>query len=477
MDDFIRDQDCRRDTPVSLGEADTPLYGQGVRIRPRHPGKQETTYDKKMYLPELLPLEEYDLIIVLFSGGKDSMAAYYKLLELGVPKGKIECWHHDVDGGHPDLRMDWPVTPAYVQSFVQAEGVSLRTSWRVGGFWSEVYRIGAQLPVEYETPGGVQTCRLTPAQIESARLREQIMAEECPELLSDLKQYGYRMKFPAKAGDLARRWCSASLKIDVASSVLRNLADLGNVRRLPAKGSIAQSRYCSPSLKRQVGDSVLRDLSRLGELGRRGKLPAKSDCQQRRWCSGTLKAEVQAGVMTNMERIRTDVQVLIVSGERRGESSARSKYNEMEIHRCNATVRAHRLVHAWRPVIDYSERDIWEVIRRHRATPHPCYACGWNRCSCMMCIFGRPTLWAGIRELFPEDYRAFRQAEIELGFTLDTKMDLDTFVGDAPSCVYHGDPKALRQLVTGVFYPEDVYTSSAWTFPAGAFHGAEGGPC
>ena len=34
--------------------------------------------------------EEYDPIAILLSGGKDSIACYYKLLELGVPKEKME---------------------------------------------------------------------------------------------------------------------------------------------------------------------------------------------------------------------------------------------------------------------------------------------------------------------------------------------------------------------------------------------------
>ena len=121
----IKDIDCTRDTPVLRGFPDTPIYGAGTRIRPCWPGKKTTAYEKKTFLPELLPLEEYDQVIVLYSGGKDSTAAYYKLRELGVPKEKIELWHHDVDGGHPDRRMDWPVTQAYVRAFAQAEGVPL----------------------------------------------------------------------------------------------------------------------------------------------------------------------------------------------------------------------------------------------------------------------------------------------------------------------------------------------------------------
>lgn len=38
----------------------------------------------------------------------------------------------------------------------------------------------------------------------------------------------------------------------------------------------------------------------------------------------------------NLEETKQDKKILIVSGERRGESAGRSKYNEIEIHRTNA---------------------------------------------------------------------------------------------------------------------------------------------
>lgn len=474
---IIKDSECSRETPVLYGYPEKPVYGSGQKINPRYPGKHGTAYEQKVYLDSLLPLENYDHIIVLFSGGKDSAAAYLRLIEMGVPKEKIQLWHHDVDGGHPDRRMDWPTTNAYVRAFAAAEGVELRVSCRVNGFFGEVYRTGASYPIEYEDKGEIKSCPLTERQLVSEKLRLQILEELDPDALSALKDFGYRMKFPAKSGDLARRWCSASLKIDVATAVLRNLQELGNVQRFPSKGSIAMNRYCSPQLKREVGDSVLRHLDSLNDIGNRGKLPAKSSSQNGRWCSGTLKAEVQAGVTASLEATKQNVNILVVSGERRGESSNRSKYNEVESHRTNATARAHRLVHQWRAVIDHTERDVWEILRRHRINPHPCYACGWSRCSCMMCIFSLPRHWAGIRELFPQDYEAICQDEITLGFTLDNKKSLPEYVGDAKSCVYHGNKKALQQLITGQFGIEDVYCEGIWSYPAGAFGGAEGGPC
>lgn len=225
MIDFIKDADCTKETPVRLGVPDAPIYGKGIKLKPRVDGRTDSEHFKKIYLPELLPLEEYDLIVVLISGGKDSVACYLKLLELGVPKERIEFWHHDIDGGHPSRRMDWKCTQNYVKALADAEGIKLRVSYRVNGFFGELYRIGASEPIEWIDPdtGEVKQCKLSSNYLKCKELKEQA-TEEMEELL---KKYGYRMKFPAKTGDLSRRWCSAYLKICVADTVVSNLDRLG----------------------------------------------------------------------------------------------------------------------------------------------------------------------------------------------------------------------------------------------------------
>lgn len=434
--------DCTKDTPVTYGKPDRPIYGKGSGITPRVSGRADSEYMKKINLPELLPLEEYDLIAILLSGGKDSIACYYKLRELGVPKEKMEFWHHDIDGGHPLRRMDWRCTQNYVKAFAEEEHVPLRLSWRVNGFFGELYRIGASEPVEWMEPdtGEIKQCRLSQNYIKCQELKKKATGQ----MEEELKRYGFRMKFPAKTGDLSRRWCSAYLKIMVAGSVIANLDSLGTLEELG---------------------------------GKRHKFPAKGGTHQGRWCSGNLKAAVQDSVMSNLEKTCKDTKILVVSGERRGESKGRSKYNEMEIHRTNAEKKAHRIVHQWRPVIDYSEKDVWEVLKRHKVNPHPCYRAGWNRCSCAACIFSTPKLFAGFKELYPKEFELLKQDEEILGFTLDNKCDLETFIAGADSCVYWGDKAAIHSLVSGEFTVDDVYVKDDWLYPAGAFHGAEGGPC
>ena len=93
-----------------------------------------------------------------------------------------------------------------------------------------------------------------------------------------------------------------------------------------------------------------------------------------------------------------------------------------------------------------------------------------------MCIFSLPSHWAGIRELFPERFAEVEEDERILGFTLDDKQTLAEYTGGAKSCVCHNDPQALYQLTSGNFSVSNV-EQQEWITPAGAFHGAAGGPC
>jgi 3'-phosphoadenosine 5'-phosphosulfate sulfotransferase (PAPS reductase)/FAD synthetase len=150
---------------------------------------------------EILPLDRYDLVIVSFSGGKDSLACILHVLELGVPKSKIELWHQAVDGrpGVDPRFFDWPCTESYCKAVAQALGVTLRFQWREGGFEREINKVQAPLaPASFELPDGTVGStggKGTP---------------------------NTRLMFPAAVADLRTRWCSAILKIDVSTAAVNN---------------------------------------------------------------------------------------------------------------------------------------------------------------------------------------------------------------------------------------------------------------
>lgn len=178
--------------------------------------------------------------------------------------------------------------------------------------------MGASWPIQYTEPdsGIVRECKLSEKQIRSAQLREAVLSSVEQ---AELEQMGRRMKFPAKSGNLATRWCSSILKIMVADSVIRNIAmdelkEIGDCRKFPAKGSISSGRYCSPNLKREVADTLIRSMDGLRADGEHMKFPAKSGCHQGRWCSGALKAQVEDKLYSHIEDTARDTCGVYIVG-------------------------------------------------------------------------------------------------------------------------------------------------------------------
>ena len=174
----------------------------------------------------LLPLHEYDHIIVGYSGGKDCTAAVLRLMEDGSDPNKVELWHHDVDGREGKPLMDWPCTPSYCRAFAKHMGYPIRFQWKVGGFEREMLRNGSKTaPVRFEHRDG------TIGQAGGLRGKE-----------------GTRMKFPQRCADLSVRWCSAYLKIDVAAIAMNNDPTLTGKKILFVTGerreeSTARAKY------------------------------------------------------------------------------------------------------------------------------------------------------------------------------------------------------------------------------------------
>lgn len=188
--------------------------------------------------PALDPLA-YDRVVVAFSGGKDSLACLLHVLDCGVPVDRIEVWHHDVDGGVSFV--DWPVTASYCAAICAELGVRLLTSYREGGFRRELERNGTPTaPVRWERLDG----KLGTAGGKGPR--------------------GTRGLFPQVSANLAVRWCSAYLKIDVARRVLANEERFLAGRTLFVTGeraeeSVNRSRYAV--VERHAAASARRDIT------------------------------------------------------------------------------------------------------------------------------------------------------------------------------------------------------------------------
>ena len=79
--------------------------------------------------------------------------------------------------------------------------------------------------------------------------------------------------------------------------------------------------------------------------------------------------------------------LLKVTGERWAESKARSTYAEfISVPRLNSR---ERQVFGWRPMLAFSEADIWAMVRDTGVPRHVCYEMGCNRLGCAGCIFSK----------------------------------------------------------------------------------------
>lgn len=178
--------------------------------------------EKEDFIPDL---DQYEKIIIAFSGGKDSLACLLYLLRLGVEKEQLELWHHKIDGDTDQHFMDWPVTESYCRAVAETFDIPIYFSWKKGGFRGEMWRENERTkPIVFETPDGVK------------------------EVGGNSGSKNTRLKFPQTSADLSVRWCSAYLKIDVCASAIRNQDRFRDSKTLVITGergeeSKARSKY------------------------------------------------------------------------------------------------------------------------------------------------------------------------------------------------------------------------------------------
>lgn len=323
---------------------------------------------------EMVDLQAYDRIILALSGGKDSIAALLKLIDAGVDLGKVEAWHHAVDGrdgnGH---FMDWPCVEDYCVKLCEAFGIPVYFSWLRGGFKGEMLKENAiSEPHMIETPTGLKVFERDASRSKKAT----------------------RLMFPQQSASLQTRWCSSSLKIEIA---------------------------------------------------RRG--------------------------LANQDRLNHS-SILFITGERREESANRSRYYQLEPHQADARVskRTQRHIDHWRPVLNWSEADVWTILEKHGVLPPVPYRLGLGRSSCQFCIFSSDRIWATLRHYFEDRFNAVADLENQFGVTISrTKKSINQLADNAKP-IDVNDPAALAQA-TAPEYSLPIFASkdNPWFEPIGAF--------
>ncbi len=160
-------------------------------------------------------LTEYDHYLVMFSGGKDSLACLLHLLNLNIPSDKIELWHHLVDGSS-NILFDWECTEDYCKKIAHYFGIPIYYSWKEDGFKGELFRMNSSTKtITFETPEGFVTT-------------------------GGNGPLNTRLKFPQLSANLSVRWCSAYLKIGVGRSAIANQNRFLGKRTLVISGERAE---------------------------------------------------------------------------------------------------------------------------------------------------------------------------------------------------------------------------------------------
>lgn len=334
---------------------------------------------------------DYDYYIVAFSGGKDSMACFLHLLDQGVPREKIELWHHDVDG-QGETFMDWECTPDYCRKIAEAFGVKIYFSWKEGGFLREMLRENQRTaPIVFEHPDGVS------------------------KVGGDRGKESTRLKFPQISPNLSVRWCSSYLKIDPCATAIRH-----------------QDRF-----------DHKKTLVISGERGEESSARAKYEMFEPDRADNRLKGKK----MSFYNRTMPDGTV-------------------KKLSRVNTIGKDNRHVDRWRPIRDWTEQQVWEIIEKYKVRAHPAYYLGWGRVSCKFCIFGNADQFASAYKISPTQGDKMIQLEGEFGCTMKRNTDLKSLI--AKGVPYNTISDEMTTVATSEEYKLPIFMDP-WVLPAGAY--------
>ena len=213
-----------------------------------------------------------------------------------------------------------------------------------------------------------------------------------------------------------------------------------------------------------------------GKPSTRRRFPQPSPDLQVRWCSAYLKIDVCAAALRHDPRFRNS-RTLVLSGERGEESPQRARYAILEPDKADLRngKKDFRIIDRFRPIRDWKERQVWDILEKHRVRPHPCYSMGFGRCSCKFCVFGNRDQFASAACVSRQKAERLVAFEKEFGYTMNRTTDLATLISKGKP--YDAITDELARLATRYEYDRTVLIpeDETWQLPAGAFRKC-GGP-
>jgi 3'-phosphoadenosine 5'-phosphosulfate sulfotransferase (PAPS reductase)/FAD synthetase len=198
----------------------------------------------------------------------------------------------------------------------------------------------------------------------------------------------------------------------------------------------------------------------------RRKFPQIGADLSSRWCSSYNKIDVANSQLRNDPRFR-GTKTLFITGERGEESANRAQYSPFEAHKADLRngKKYRRHIDHYRPVLHWSERQVWSIIEKFSIIPHPAYYLGFSRTSCMSCIFLNADGFKTVQYLDPDRFDRLAKYEEEFGVTMKRNSTLRNLILKGN---IHTMDEAYISLAMGHEWSQSVIAEK-WTLPIGAY--------
>lgn len=145
-----------------------------------------------------------------------------------------------------------------------------------------------------------------------------------------------------------------------------------------------------------------------------------------RYCTSDCKVAPIAKFIRNKYAFKEEVKILMITGERREESSHRAGLPEFEVD-TNLTA-GYRKVFKYRPILDFKKKDVWDDIYASKLRYHIAYSRGNDRLSCALCIFANATDLRNGAQARPDLAEEYLRIERETGHTFRYKQSLASII-------------------------------------------------
>jgi len=149
---------------------------------------------------------------------------------------------------------------------------------------------------------------------------------------------------------------------------------------------------------------------------------------QLRWCCDILKFSPLA------EYARKNSVSSFITGLRSNESKKRRKY---QVISKNPLIDVRQI----NPIIDWTEKEVWDYIRKYSLPINPIYKLGIDRSGCWACPYTSKSRWKIVKRKYPHLVKLLKEKTLEIPY-LNIK-DIDSFV-DNMDWAFYAHPQISR---------------------------------